>query len=135
MLSALCGSHRQIAVRTVLGAQFDEQQAQEVIHLGQRGDGALAPAAAGALFDGHRRRNTEDGVDVGARSRLHELARVGVERLQVTTLAFVEQDVEGHRALAGAGHPGDHGQLVARDVDGDILQVVLARVQDLDGGG
>src|SRR5690606_36024112 len=74
-----------------------------------------------------------DGVDVRPRRRLHELAGVGVQRLEITALALVEQDVEGDGALAGAGQAGDDGELLARDADVDVLEVVLAGVVDLDG--
>src|SRR6185436_12974743 len=104
-----------------------------MVHLGERSHRALAAAAAGALLDRHRGRDAEDGVDVGPRGALHELARVGVERLQVAALAFVEQDVEGEGGLARARHPGDDGEAPARDLYVDALQVVLARLVDADG--
>jgi hypothetical protein len=128
MASSLCGSIGTCAVRAVLHAELHVEQAQEVVDLGQRADRALAPAAAGALLDGDGRRDAEHGVDVGPRRRLHELARVGVERFEVAALALGEEDVEGQRGLARAGHAGDDGEAVARDVDVDVLQVVLAGV-------
>jgi hypothetical protein len=88
------------AVGAVLGAELDVEQAQEVLDLGERADRALAPAAAGALLDGDGGRDAEDGVDVGPRRGLHELAGVGVERLEVAALALGEEDVEGQRGLA-----------------------------------
>ncbi len=124
---------RHVAVGTVLGPQLDEQQPQEVIDLGQRGDRALASAAAGALLDGDRGRDAEDGVHIRARSRLHELARIGVERFQVAPLAFGEQDIEGERALAAARNSGDHRELLARNLHVHVLEIVLARVVDMDG--
>ena len=45
-----------LTLRTVLRAELHEQQAQEVVNLGEGRDRALASAARGALFDGHRRR-------------------------------------------------------------------------------
>ncbi len=104
-----------------------------MIELGQRGDRALASAAAGALLDGHRGRDTEDGVDIGARCGLHELARVGVERFQIATLAFGEDNVECECALAAAGHASDHGEFLARNLHVETLEVVLARVVDAYG--
>ncbi len=123
----------QNALRAILGAQLDEQQPQEVVDLGHGGHGALAPAPAGALLDGDRGRDAEDGVHVRARGRLDELAGVGVEGFQVAALALVEDDVEGHGALARAGQAREHRELVARDPDVHVLQVVLARVVDGDG--
>ena len=123
---------RHLAVRAVLGAELDVEQAQEVVDLGQRRHRALAAAAAGALLDRHRRRDAEDGIDVGAAGRLHELPRVGVERFEVAALALGEHDVEGERGLARAGHAGDDGEAVARNRDVDVAQVVLAGAVDDD---
>ncbi len=123
---------RDIAFGAVLRAELHEQQAQEVIDLGQRRDRALAPAAARALLDRDRRRDAEDRVDVGLGRRLHELARVGVQRFEITALAFGEHDVERERALAAAGDAGDDGELIARNRDVDVLEVVFAGVVDAD---
>jgi len=117
-----------------LGAQLDVEQPQEVVGLGQRRDRAFASAATQTLLDRHRRRNAEDRVDVGARRRLHELPRVGVERLEIAPLSLSEQDVEGERALTAAGDAGHHREAVARDVDVDALEVVLAGVVHADRG-
>src|SRR5690606_34905133 len=93
---------RNTAIRAMLRAELHEQEPQEVIDLGQRGDGAFATAAARALLDRDRRRHAVHGVDVGARRGLDELARIRVQRLEVAALAFGEQDVERDRALAAA---------------------------------
>ena len=106
-----------------------------MIDLGQRRDGALAAAAARALLDRDGRRNAVDGVDVGAAGGLDELARVRVQRLEIAALALGEQDVERDRALAAAADARDHRELVARDREVDVPQVVLARAHDLDHVG
>ena len=54
-----------LAIGTVLRAQLDEQQTQEMMDLGQCGDRTLASATAGALFYGHRRWDAIDRIDVG----------------------------------------------------------------------
>src|SRR4051794_26399736 len=46
-----------LALGTMLRAELDEQQAQEMMDFGQRADRALAPAAASPLLDRHGRRN------------------------------------------------------------------------------
>ena len=68
-----------------------------------------------------------DRIDFGSRRRLHELTRIGIERFEIATLSLVEQDVERERGFAGARNSGDHREAVARDLDVDVLQVVLAR--------
>src|SRR5690606_2890362 len=47
-------------------------------------------------------------------------------------LAFGVDGVEGERRLAGAAEAGDDHELVARQLDVDVLQVVLARAADND---
>src|SRR3712207_8173598 len=39
---------------------------------------------------------------------------------------------EHQRALAGAGHAGEHGQPPLGDLDADVLEVVRARAMDAD---
>ena len=123
---------RDAAVRAVLQPELHEQETQEVIELGERRDRALAAAAARALLDRDRRRNAVDRVDVGAARGLDELTRIGVQRLEISALALGEQDVERDGTLAAAADAGDHGELVARDREIDVAQVVLAGVHDLD---
>ena len=123
---------RHPAVGAVLGAELDVQQSQEMIDLGERRDGALASAAARALLDRDRGRDSEDRVHVGSRRALNELARVGVERLEIAPLALSEQDVESERRFSRTRDAGDDGEFVARDLDVDGFQVVLAGVVNPD---
>ena len=117
-----------VTVRAMLCAELHIKQAQEMVDLGERRHGALAPAATGALLDRDGRRDAADRVDLRPRSRLHELPRVGVQGLEVAPLALVEQDVEGERRFTRSGDSGDHGERIARDVDIDAAQIVLTRV-------
>ena len=126
---------RAAAVGAVLHAQLHVHEAQEVVDLGLRRHRALAATAAGALRDRHGRRNAEHAVDIRLAFRLHELARVGIQRFEIAALAFAEHDVERQRGLARAGHAGHHGETVARNVDLDVLQVVLARAVHHDAVG
>ena len=59
---------------------------------------------------------------------MHELARIGIERFEIATLAFTENHIEGQRRLAAARDTGDYGELVARHLDIDIFQIVFAGV-------
>ena len=122
--------HGGAVVHAVLHAQLDVEQAQKVPHLGRRAHGGFAPAARQALLDGHRRRDAVHRIDLGPTRRLHDAARVGVERFEITPLAFVEQDVERQRGFARAADAGDDVELAAWDVDAQVLEVVLARVDD-----
>ena len=88
------------------------QQAQEIVELGGGGDGGARIARGVLLPDGDGRRDAVDLVDVGLLHALEELARVGRERFDVAALAFGVDGVEDERRLAGAGHAGDHRQLL-----------------------
>ena len=69
-------------------------------------------------------RDAVDLVDVGLFHALQKLARVGGERFDVAPLALGVDGVEGERRLARARDAGDHGQLVVRDRERDVLEVV-----------
>ena len=112
---------RDRAVRAVLNAELHIEQAQEVVDLGERRHGALSAAAAGALLDRDGGRDAEDRVHVRPRRALDELARVGVERLEIAPLAFGEENVEGERRFSRARDPGHDGESIARNRDADVL--------------
>ena len=69
-------------------------------------------------------------LDVRLLHHLQELARVGRQALDVAALAFGIDGVEGEARLARAGEAGDDRQALARDVDVDALEVVLAGAAD-----
>ena len=68
--------------------------------------------------------------DVRLLHQLEELAGIGRQDFDVAPLALGIDRVEGERRLARAGQAGDHHQAVARDVDVDVLEIVLARAAD-----
>ena len=109
------------AARALLLAEFHVEQPKEVVNFGQRAHGALAPAAARALFNGHGGWNAVDGVDLRPRGRLQKLPSVGVERFQVTTLALGKENVEGEGGLSRPRHAGDHRELVAWNGERNVL--------------
>ncbi len=69
-------------------------------------------------------------IDVGLLHHLEELARIGAQRLDVAALPLGIDGVEGEAGFARAGQAGDHRQRLARDVDIDVLEIVLARAAD-----
>jgi hypothetical protein len=61
-----------------------------------------------------------------------ELSCVNTEALDVSTLAFGEQSVEGHGALAAAAGAGEHDERTLGDTERDVLEVVDASALDVD---
>ena len=71
-------------------------------------------------------------VDIGLLHQLEELARIGRQRFDIAALALGIDRVEGERGFARARKAGHHRQRVARNIDVDILEIVLARTADGD---
>ena len=115
------------AVGAIRAAGARPQQAQKIVDLGGGGDGRARIARGVLLADRDRRRDAVDLIDVRLLHALQKLARVGRERFDVAALPFGVNGVEGQRRFAGAGHAGDHGQLVVRDLERDVLEIVDAR--------
>ncbi len=108
------------------------EQAQVVVDLGHGADRRARVARGRLLVDRDRRREPLDRVDVGLLHQPEELARVGGERLDVAALALGVDRVEGKARLAGAREPGDDDQRVPRQLEVDVLEVVLAGARDDD---
>ena len=106
------------------------QQAHVVVDLGDGADGGARILRRGLLLDRDRRREAVDLVDIRLLHHLQELARIGREQFDVAALALGIDGVEGERGFAGAGEAGEHDELVARNLEIDVLEIVLARAAD-----
>ena len=80
-----------------------------------------------------RRRQPGDQVHVRLFQLLDELPRIGRHAVEKTALAFREEHIESERRFARAAQTGDDDHLVARDLERDVLEIVLARAVDGDG--
>ena len=89
-----------LALRTVLGAETREEQAQEMIDLRDGGHRAFAATARVALLDADGGRYSRDQINVGPDELLDKLPRVGVHRIEKAPLAFGKKKIERQRALA-----------------------------------
>ena len=123
---------RQAGRRRVGHADAGEQQAQVVVDLGDGADRRARIARRRLLLDRDGGRQAFDRIDVGLLHQFEELAGVGRQALDVAALAFGIDRVEGERGLAGARQAGDHHQAIARQVEVDVLQIVLASAADRD---
>ncbi len=120
------------AVGTVRMADARVHEAQIVVDLGHGADRRPRVLARPLLVDGDRRAQPLDVIDVGLLHLAEKLTRVCAQRLDVATLAFRIDGVERERRLATPRQPGDHDELVARQRQVDVLEVVLARTADDD---
>ncbi len=129
LLRGLAGDRR-AALGAVGHADAGVEQPQVVVDLGDRADRGAGVAGGRLLVDRDGRRQALDEVDVGLVHLAEELAGVGRQRLDVAALALGVDRVEGQRRLARARQAGEDDELVARQLDGDVLQVVLAGTPD-----
>ncbi len=123
---------RQAGGRRIGHAHPRPQQAHVVVDLGDGADRRARVLRRGLLFDGDGRRQALDQVHVRLAHQLQELAGVGRQALHIAALALGVDGVERQRALARARQPRQHHQLLARDVDADVLQIVFARAAHAD---
>ena len=109
-----------------------EKQPQVIVDLGRRGDRRARVRRAGVLFEGDGRREALDEIDVRLFELVEELPGVGRKTLDVTPPALGIQRVESEARFARPARPGDDHELVSRNRQAEILQIVLARAPDSD---
>ena len=114
------------AEMAVRHADVGEQQAEVVVDFGDRADRRARVRAGGLLLDGDGRRQAVDEIDVRLLHLLEELPRVRGQGLDIAPLPFGIDGVEGERGLARTREAGDDDELVARQLDVDVLEVVDA---------
>ena len=122
------------AVRAIDLAQPCEEHAQEVVDLRHRAHGGTRVMRRGLLF---KRDSGGQALDLVHERLVHlgeEHTRVGGKRFHVAALALGVNDVESQRGLARARRPADHHELVARDIDADVLEIMLAGAFDAYAG-
>ena len=112
---------------TMRDANAGVEQAQVVVNLCHRAHCRAGVVAAPPLINRDGRAEALDLIHVRLVHLAQELPRVGGQGFDVAALAFGVEGIKGQAALARAGNPRDDDQLVAGDLDGDVLQVMLAR--------
>ena len=107
-----------------------EEKAQVIVDLGDGPHRGSRVAVGALLIDRDGRREAFDEIDVRLVHLPKELPRIGGERLHVAALALGEDRIEGEGGLPRTREPGEHDELVPRQIKRDILEIVLARAGD-----
>ena len=108
------------------------EQAEVIVYFrGGRNDRTRAAAGA-ALLDGDGRGKSLDEIHVRLLQLIQELPGVGGERFHILALALGVDGVEGERGFSRSAQAGDDDQLVARDLEREVLEIVLTRAANLD---
>ncbi len=128
----LLGFNGQARGRAVGRARAREQQAQVVVNLGHSAHSRARVLRRGFLLDADRGRQARDMVHVGLLHHVQKLPGIGRQAFDIAPLPFGIDRVKGQRRLARARQAREHHQLVARNIQIDILQVMLARAAHFD---
>ena len=114
------------AVRAVRRSRARPEQTEIVVDLGDRADRRPRIVARRLLLDRDRRRQPFDRVDVGLLHQAEELPRVRRQRLDVPALPLGVDRVERQRRLSRTRQARHDRELIARDGDVDVPEVVLS---------
>ncbi len=109
-----------------------EQEPQVVVDLGDGADCRARVPTGRFLVDGDGRRQALDEVDVGFVHLAQELAGIRRQRFDVAALALGVDRVEGQGRLPGAGETGEDDELVSREIEVDVGEVVFPGAADDD---
>src|SRR5438132_1600418 len=96
-------------------------------------DGRLPAPARDALFDGDTWRQALDQIDIRFFKLLDELARVGRHAVEKSALPLRKKNVEGQSGFTRTAQAGNDDHLVARTLDRNVFEIVLARAVNRDG--
>ena len=110
-----------------------EDDPEHRVGVGDGPDGRADVGAHPLLVEDDRGRQPFERVDVRPGQRRHEALDEGAVGLVDQPLRLRGDRAEDQRALARAGHAGEHGEAPLRDVEADVAEVVLAGAADLDG--
>ena len=117
------------------GAGPGKEQPQVVPNFRGGGHGGSRVVSPRSLLDRNGGGEAFDGFHVGLAQLIQELTGVGRQRLHVFALAFGVHGVKGQRALARAGGAGNDHQLVTRNVQIHVFQVVFPGAANRNGVG
>ena len=95
-------------------------------------DGAARAVVRRVLVDAERRLQALNGIEIGTRQLVDELPSVSRKRLDILPLALGEDRSNGQTTFARPAGAGHDNQFAMRNLDVDILQVVLPRTVHVD---
>ena len=123
---------RQTRRRRIGHADAGPEQPHIIVDFGDGAHRRARIARGGFLLDGNGRRQAVDLIDVRLLHHFQELPCVSGKAFDIAALALGIDRIEGERGLARSGQAGEDHKLVARNVEIDVFEIVLARAADGD---
>src|SRR5438128_586141 len=96
-----------------------------IVNFGDSSCGGTRRARSSFLLDGNGGGEPLDGIDLGTFHLVKKLTGVGRKRFDITALALGVNGVKGERGFAGARKPGHHRETISRNIEADVLEIVL----------
>ena len=119
----------------VHGPQSREQNSKVVVDFRHCTDRGSRSGPDGFLFDGNGRTEPMNTVDPGTRHLTQKLSRIRRQTLHVAPLTFRVQRIHRQRRLAAATGPAKDTHFTARNIQIDLLQIVLSGPIDVNPFG
>ena len=118
--------------RAMRPANVRVERSQVVVDFGRGRDDGARVAPGTALLDGNRRRQAFDVIHFRPLHLIEKLPGIGGKRFDIPSLALGVNRVKGEGRLPRTAQTGDDDQLITRDFEREIFEIVLTRAADAD---
>ena len=108
-------------------ADMRVEEPEVIVDFGGGGDDGARARARAALLDGDGGGEPLQVVHLGFLHLVQKLPRIGRERFDVFALPFGIDGVEGEGRFAGTAQAGNDHQLIPRDSEREVLEVMFPR--------
>ena len=113
------------ALRAMGNSDSRIQEAEIIIDLRHRSHSRSRISIRRFLVDGNRRRKSFDLIHIRLLHLSEELSCIRRQRLHISSLSLGINGIKGKTGLSGSGKSGQNHQLVSRNGDIDVLQIML----------
>ena len=119
------------ANRAMRNADARIEQSEIIVNLGDRSHRGTRVFGGGFLVDGNGGGKPLDGINVGFIQLPQKHARIGRKRLHKAAVPLGIKGIERERGFARPGKPGEDNELIPRDIQVDIFEIMHPRAADL----
>ena len=121
-----------VTVRAAMARQTRKHQTYDVQQLRRRAERAAHSGHAGALMQCKRRRDVAHLIDACLLCLCHAPPRIRRQRLEIAARTLGVEHAQCERGLSRAGDPRNTHNLMKRNIDRYIFQIVNTRPADFD---
>ena len=116
-----------------MAGQPGKHQPENIQKLRSRAKGTAYPRHARSLVKSEGGRNIQDLIDIGFCRLSHPSPSIGRERFEISSRSLRIENPQRKRGFTGSGNAGNTYDLIQRNIDIDILQIVNPGASHTDG--